>query len=115
MQTVDGPTRGCCAGEFYGDLVDSLARPGRNATGFLCYASTRDATKLLRVPIVFVQVIDPVGGDLVDSLARPGRNATGFLGYASTRDATKLLRSSEMTRWARRASSARELRRPRSS
>ena len=30
------------------------------------------------VPIVFVQVIDPVGGDLVDSLARPGRNATGF-------------------------------------
>ena len=30
------------------------------------------------VPIVFVQVIDPVGGDFVDSLARPGRNATGF-------------------------------------
>ena len=30
------------------------------------------------VPIVFVQVIDPVGADLVDSLARPGGNATGF-------------------------------------
>jgi putative ABC transport system substrate-binding protein len=30
------------------------------------------------VPIVFVQVADPVGGGFVDSLARPGRNATGF-------------------------------------
>jgi putative ABC transport system substrate-binding protein len=31
------------------------------------------------VPIVFVQVTDPVGGGFVDSLARPGRNATGFI------------------------------------
>ena len=30
------------------------------------------------VPIVFVQVADPVGAGFVDSLARPGRNATGF-------------------------------------
>jgi putative ABC transport system substrate-binding protein len=30
------------------------------------------------VPIVFVQVIDPVGGGFVASLARPGANATGF-------------------------------------
>ena len=30
------------------------------------------------VPIVFVEVIDPVGGGFVDSLARPGGNTTGF-------------------------------------
>jgi putative ABC transport system substrate-binding protein len=30
------------------------------------------------VPIVFVQVVDPVGSGYVDSLARPGGNTTGF-------------------------------------
>jgi ABC-type uncharacterized transport system substrate-binding protein len=30
------------------------------------------------IPIVFVQVVDPVGAGFVDSLARPGNNATGF-------------------------------------
>jgi len=30
------------------------------------------------MPIVFVQVADPVGGGFVDSLARPGGNTTGF-------------------------------------
>jgi putative ABC transport system substrate-binding protein len=30
------------------------------------------------VPIVFVNLIDPVGGGVVASLARPGSNATGF-------------------------------------
>jgi putative ABC transport system substrate-binding protein len=33
------------------------------------------------VPIVFVQVADPVGGGFVDSLARPARNATGFVAF----------------------------------
>lgn len=31
------------------------------------------------VPIVFVNVADPVGAGFVESLARPGGNATGFL------------------------------------
>ena len=33
------------------------------------------------VPIVFVNVPDPVGGGFVDSLARPGGNATGFMSF----------------------------------
>jgi putative ABC transport system substrate-binding protein len=33
------------------------------------------------VPIVFVNVPDPVGAGIVDSLARPGGNATGFTVY----------------------------------
>ena len=36
----------------------------------------KQATSIL--PIVFVQVDDPVGGGFVDSLARPGGNITGF-------------------------------------
>ena len=31
------------------------------------------------VPIVFVNVTDPVGAGFVESLARPGGNATGFM------------------------------------
>jgi len=33
------------------------------------------------VPIVFVNVSDPVGGGFVDSLSRPGGNATGFMQF----------------------------------
>ena len=33
------------------------------------------------VPIVFVQVADPVGAGFVDSLARPGGNVTGFTSF----------------------------------
>jgi putative tryptophan/tyrosine transport system substrate-binding protein len=31
-----------------------------------------------RIPVVFVQVIDPVGAGFAETLARPGSNATGF-------------------------------------
>ena len=37
-----------------------------------------------RVPIVFVQSIDPIGGGVVASLARPGGNATGFMQFEYT-------------------------------
>jgi putative tryptophan/tyrosine transport system substrate-binding protein len=40
-------------------------------------AALQQATRT--VPIVFVNVIDPVGGGFVDSLARPNGNTTGFL------------------------------------
>jgi putative ABC transport system substrate-binding protein len=33
------------------------------------------------IPIVFVQIADPVGGGFVTSLARPGGNATGFSNF----------------------------------
>jgi putative ABC transport system substrate-binding protein len=39
-------------------------------------AALQHATR--SVPIVFVQVVDPVGSGFVETLARPGGNATGF-------------------------------------
>src|SRR5258707_7497784 len=39
-------------------------------------AALQHATRSL--PIVFVQVVDPVGSGFVETLARPGGNATGF-------------------------------------
>ena len=57
------------------DLValspDVLLAHGASTVGALLQA-TRS------MPIVFVNVADPVGGGFVDSLARPGGNATGF-------------------------------------
>jgi putative ABC transport system substrate-binding protein len=49
------------------------------AAGSGSVASLKQSSRT--VPIVFTEVIDPVGGGLVDSLARPGGNATGFLPY----------------------------------
>jgi putative ABC transport system substrate-binding protein len=46
------------------------------ATGSAIVGSLLQVTRA--VPIVFVQVADPVGAGFVDSLARPGGNATGF-------------------------------------
>ena len=46
------------------------------ATGSPTLAPLLQATR--SVPIVFVQIADPVGAGFVESLARPGGNATGF-------------------------------------
>ena len=46
------------------------------ASGTASVAPLLQATRT--VPIVFVQVTDPVGAGFVNSLARPGGNATGF-------------------------------------
>jgi putative ABC transport system substrate-binding protein len=46
------------------------------ATGSVNLSELLEATRT--VPIVFVNVGDPVGGGFIESLARPGGNATGF-------------------------------------
>jgi ABC-type uncharacterized transport system substrate-binding protein len=49
------------------------------ASGTASMAPLLQATRT--VPIVFVQVTDPVGAGFVDSLARPGGNVTGFTNF----------------------------------
>jgi putative ABC transport system substrate-binding protein len=48
------------------------------AVGGTAVAPLQQASRT--IPIVFVNVTDPVSGGFVESLARPGVNATGFLG-----------------------------------
>jgi putative tryptophan/tyrosine transport system substrate-binding protein len=47
------------------------------ASGTLSVAALQRVTRTL--PIVFVNVSDPVGAGFVDTLARPGGNTTGFM------------------------------------
>ena len=49
------------------------------ASGSPTVAALQQATRT--VPIVFVNIVDPVGAGFVDSLAQPGGNATGFILY----------------------------------
>jgi putative ABC transport system substrate-binding protein len=49
------------------------------ATGTVAMGPFLQATRT--VPIVFVNVADPVGAGFVDSMARPGGNATGFVQF----------------------------------
>jgi ABC-type uncharacterized transport system substrate-binding protein len=56
--------------------VMSLAPEVVLAAGSSAVAALQQQTRAL--PIVFVQVVDPVGGGFVESLAAPGGNVTGF-------------------------------------
>ena len=49
------------------------------SSGTTSLGSLLQATRA--VPIVFVNVADPVGSGFVDSLSRPGGNATGFMQF----------------------------------
>jgi putative tryptophan/tyrosine transport system substrate-binding protein len=59
------------AAELVALVPDVILAVGSTTTGPVLQ-TTRN------LPVVFVQVIDPVGGGFVESLARPGGNATGF-------------------------------------
>jgi putative ABC transport system substrate-binding protein len=61
-----------------------------------------------RVPIVFVQVTDPVGGRFVTSLARPGGNATGFTLFEYGTSAKWLELLKEIAPWVSRVAVPRD-------
>ena len=62
------------AAELVALAPDVILTTGSGTTGPLL-----QATRV--VPIVFVQVAEPVGAGFVETLARPGGNATGFMLY----------------------------------
>jgi putative ABC transport system substrate-binding protein len=55
------------------------------APDIILASGTASMEPLLRetrsIPIVFVQITDPVGAGYVDSLARPGGHVTGFTNF----------------------------------
>src|SRR5262249_51982482 len=53
------------------DVILAVASPA--------VAALQQATRT--VPIVFVNIVDPVGAGFVDSLAQPGGNLTGFISF----------------------------------
>jgi putative ABC transport system substrate-binding protein len=62
------------AAELVALAPDVILTSGAATMGWLLQATRT-------VPIVFVNVADPVGAGYVDSLARPGGNATGFIQF----------------------------------
>jgi putative tryptophan/tyrosine transport system substrate-binding protein len=60
--------------ELVGTKPDVIVAVATNALSAL-----RDATRT--IPIVFVQIVDPIRDRYVASLARPGGNITGFMQY----------------------------------
>jgi putative ABC transport system substrate-binding protein len=63
----------------YADELVALAPDVILATGASAVAPLLKATRTM--PIVFTNVVDPVGAGFVDSLARPGGNVTGFVSF----------------------------------
>ena len=61
--------------QYAAELV-ALAPDVILASGAVAVRPLQQATRT--VPIVFAQVVDPVGSGYVDSMARPGGNTTGF-------------------------------------
>jgi len=59
------------ADELVRDQVDVIVAPNTPAA-----VAAKNATKT--IPIVFIDVTDPIAAGLVDSLPRPGGNITGF-------------------------------------
>jgi putative ABC transport system substrate-binding protein len=55
-------------------VADVILGQGSSITSALQQATTT-------VPVVFVNVADPVGAGFVDSLSRPGGNITGFMNF----------------------------------
>jgi putative tryptophan/tyrosine transport system substrate-binding protein len=62
------------AAELVALVPDVIVATGSSAVGSLLQATRA-------VPIVFVQVAEPVGAGFVETLPRPGGNATGFMMY----------------------------------
>ncbi len=77
---------------FSGNDLSRLPQLARELVALgpeVIFVNTTPATRALQqethtIPIVFVQVSDPIGSGIVASLARPATNATGFLFYESS-------------------------------
>ena len=66
----------------YAAELAALAPDVMLASGFVALAALQQTSPA--IPVVFVNVIDPVSGGFVESLARPGGNATGFVLFEYT-------------------------------
>jgi len=77
---------------YSGGVYDQLSRLAHELialTPDVIFANTAPAIRALQhetssIPIVFVEVSDPVGAGLVASLSRPASNITGFLFYENS-------------------------------
>ena len=88
------------AAEFVALAPDVILAPGNALAALLAMTRT--------IPIVFVNVNDPVGGGLVNSLAGPGGNATGFLLFEYGISGKWLELLKEIAPWVTRAAVVRD-------